>query len=214
MNRRRLKKRLSRRNLVLIALVVGLSVYQLATQGSITWPQALLARVDSYINRDEAGWKRASEQINDSVPAESAPRSFDIEGRVVRVFDGDTVSVLDRRNTQYKIRLFAIDSPEWDQPYGKAAKRELTQLVDGKQVGVKIADTDPYGRKVGELWLGDTKINREMVARGYAWWYQYHGPGEHDLREAEKAAQAEGRGLWAGDSPMAPWDWRRQSRRN
>jgi len=35
-----------------------------------------------------------------------------ISGRVVGVSDGDTITVLDSKNTQYKIRLAGIDAPE------------------------------------------------------------------------------------------------------
>ncbi|MEM1110659.1 MAG: thermonuclease family protein [Pseudomonadota bacterium] len=208
---RRLPRRLSRRNLIIIAVLVGLSLYQGVTDGSITWHKTALDRVSAYINRDSASWKQATDQINDSFP-DGAPAEFDLQGRVVRVFDGDTVSVLDGDKQQHKVRLYAIDSPEWDQAYGKAAKRELTRLVDGETVGIDIRDTDPYGRSVGYLWLGQTNINREMVAAGLAWWYRYHGPGEHALREAEAEARAQRTGLWADEDPMAPWDWRRARR--
>lgn len=33
-------------------------------------------------------------------------------GRVVGVADGDTITILDNTNTQYKIRLAGIDAPE------------------------------------------------------------------------------------------------------
>jgi endonuclease YncB( thermonuclease family) len=35
-----------------------------------------------------------------------------ITGKVVRVADGDTVTVLDASNTQHRIRLSGIDAPE------------------------------------------------------------------------------------------------------
>ena len=41
-----------------------------------------------------------------------------IEGKVVNVADGDTITVLVNNNTQYKIRLQGIDAPEKAQPYG------------------------------------------------------------------------------------------------
>jgi len=51
-----------------------------------------------------------------------------ITGRVVAVHDGDTVTLLDRSNTQHRIRLAQIDAPEIGhgkgdpgQPFGKAS---------------------------------------------------------------------------------------------
>ncbi len=42
-----------------------------------------------------------------------------LQGKVVGVADGDTITVLDATNTQHKIRLQGIDAPEKAQPYGK-----------------------------------------------------------------------------------------------
>ena len=32
--------------------------------------------------------------------------------------------------------------------------------------------TDHYGRIVGRVYVGDTDVNRELVAQGYAWVYR------------------------------------------
>ena len=41
-----------------------------------------------------------------------------LTGRVVAVSDGDTLTVLDKDEQQYRIRLYGIDAPEKVQPYG------------------------------------------------------------------------------------------------
>jgi endonuclease YncB( thermonuclease family) len=61
----------------------------------------------------------------------------DITGRVVAVIDGDTIKVLDADNTEYKVRLTGIDTPEWGQPYNKASRKHLASLVAGKEVFVE-----------------------------------------------------------------------------
>ncbi len=48
-----------------------------------------------------------------------------LEGRVVRVHDGDTITVLDASRKQYKIRLAGIDAPELNQAFGS---RPLNRL--------------------------------------------------------------------------------------
>jgi len=40
-------------------------------------------------------------------------------GRVVGIADGDTLTLLDATNTQHKIRLAGIDSPEKGQPFAR-----------------------------------------------------------------------------------------------
>ncbi len=212
------KPRLNRKGLATLAVVALLiSAFQYATTGTVSWPGALLSsvtdRVTQYPQRDDAGWRKAADKIEELGAArEGAAPRFDLRGRVVRVADGDTVSVLDARGEQHKIRLFGIDSPERDQPHGTRAGRELAALVEDKQVGVVVVEKDDYGRTVGTLYLGDTNINAAQVEAGNAWWYRYHAPHERHLEAAEERARAGRRGLWQEERPVPPWDWRRGRR--
>jgi transposase len=54
------------------------------------------------------------------------------QAKVVSVHDGDAITVLDDDEEQHKIRLASIDAPELRQPYGRAARQELADLVAGK----------------------------------------------------------------------------------
>jgi endonuclease YncB( thermonuclease family) len=54
------------------------------------------------------------------LPALSA--SWTVEGRVVGISDGDTITVLDDAKTQHKIRFAGIDAPEKGQPYDEQSK--------------------------------------------------------------------------------------------
>ena len=71
-----------------------------------------------------------------------------ITGKVVRVTDGDTITVLQDRQ-QYKIRLYGIDAPEKRQNFGNKAKQFLSDKIAGKVVTVVVVDKDRYGRSVG-----------------------------------------------------------------
>lgn len=46
----------------------------------------------------------------------------EIEGKVVRVADGDTITVLAPGNQQVKVRLYGIDCPERKQAFGQRAR--------------------------------------------------------------------------------------------
>jgi endonuclease YncB( thermonuclease family) len=141
----------------------------------------------------------------------SAP-AYDLSGRVVKVTDGDTITILDANQTQHKVRLYGIDTPEYRQPYSRAATKVLADLIAGEGVGVDIKDTDRYGRTVGVVYKGNINVNLEMVKSGYAWWYKRYAPLSDELREAEQRARAEGLGLWAEPDPIPPWEWRRGAR--
>ena len=126
----------------------------------------------------------------------SAP-AYDLSGRVVKVTDGDTITILDANQTQHKVRLYGIDTPEYKQPYSRVATKTLAGLVEGEGVGVDVQDTDRYGRTVGVVYKGNVNVNLQMVKSGYAWWYKRYAPLSDELREAEQRARAEGLGLWA-----------------
>jgi endonuclease YncB( thermonuclease family) len=69
-----------------------------------------------------------------------------IEGKVVAVSDGDTITVLDRTHRQIKIRLSGIDAPEKKQAFGQRSKQNLSGLVFNKEVRVEWHKRDKYKR--------------------------------------------------------------------
>ena len=213
----RSKKRFRQLRKVLIALAL-FSLLQYLTTGSVGWPAAVYEKLSGtladYTTRPEAAWRRAAtslEEIGAAREGQSVTK-FDLTGRVVRIADGDTVSILDHSNMQHKVRLYGIDTPERNQPYGQAAKKALSQLIGGKTVGVVIVTTDSYGREVGTLYSDGVNINVAMVESGYAWWYQHYAPHEHAFQEAEQRARKLALGLWSQPDPVPPWDWRRHKR--
>ena len=135
-----------------------------------------------------------------------------LQGKVVGVADGDTITVLSGR-ASVKVRLWGIDSPEGGQPYGKVAKRYASDLSYGRLVEVRTKDVDRYGRVVGEVILpGGKSLNREMVRAGFAWWYYDYAKKDLELALLEREARGARRGLWADPNPVPPWAWRRAKR--
>jgi endonuclease YncB( thermonuclease family) len=192
--------------------LLALSAYQYFNAGKISWHREVVEQLASYLDRPDASWREASDAFNEAIPANSAPPDYDLWGRVVRVADGDTVSILDESKTQHKIRLFGIDTPERDQTYGATASRALADLISGENVGIEQKDIDDYGRTVGVIYHRGVNINVAMVAGGHAWWYRRHASSEVALESAEAEAKANKLGLWAKANPVAPWDWRRKNR--
>lgn len=138
-----------------------------------------------------------------------------LQGRVVGVADGDTVTVLDATNTQFKIRLMGIDAPEKKQAFGQKSKEHLSELVFNKQVSVEYTKKDKYGRTVGKVIMDGVDVNLEQVKAGLAWHYKQYQREQstQDIAAyilAEELARNETRGLWVDVEPMPPWEWRRQ----
>lgn len=131
-------------------------------------------------------------------------------GRVVAVTDGDTLTMLDGRKQQIKVRLAEIDTPESAQPYGTRAKQELSRLVHGKTVTVKVQDIDRYGRTVGRVYVGELDVNAEMIKLGAAWVYRKYA-NDQSLYALEKQAKQERAGVWnlPEAEQIPPWEWRK-----
>lgn len=132
----------------------------------------------------------------------------DVEGKIVGVSDGDTVTLLTAEKTQVKVRLHGIDAPEKDQAFGQKSKENLSKLVFGKQVLVVTHGEDKYGRTIGEIMVEKNSANLEQVKAGFAWHYLQYAKDRKDLAEAEAAARKGKLGLWSEVNPMAPWEFR------
>ncbi len=109
-----------------------------------------------------------------------------------------------------RIRLHGIDCPEKRQVFGRKAKQFTSTLVFGTTVTVQGVDRDRYGRTVAEVLLPDGRVlNQELVKAGFAWWYRKYAPEDEVLKEYEREAREEKRGLWADAKPVPPWQWRK-----
>lgn len=140
-----------------------------------------------------------------------------LQGKVVSVADGDTITVLDSQKTQHKIRLQGIDAPERAQAFGNKSKQSLHEMVHGKQVTVDYQKKDKYGRVVGKILLNSTDVCLEQLKRGMAWHYkQYANEQPKEDREtyslAEQQAKTELKGLWKDKQPVPPWEFRKQNK--
>lgn len=149
-----------------------------------------------------------------------------ISGRVVGIADGDTVTVLDAKRRQHKIRVSGIDAPEKAQPFGKRSKENLSELVFGKDVLVEWIKKDHYRRIVGKIWVQPPDCPRcgltldagqAQLAAGMAWWYRKYAneqsPEDRAQYEFEEfEARARRTGLWRDPEPVPPWEWRQRQK--
>lgn len=138
-----------------------------------------------------------------------------IEGKVIGVHDGDTVTVLDQDNKKFAIRLQGIDAPELKQEFGAASQKNLAGMVLGKQVSIFWNKVDKYRRTVGTIMLDGRDINIEQVKAGVAWHFKKYEDEQSptDRRTyaaAEQSARSAKLGLWKDANPLAPGDWRQE----
>jgi endonuclease YncB( thermonuclease family) len=136
-------------------------------------------------------------------------KTFDLQGRVVSVYDGDTFTLLTADKQQHKIRLHGIDCPERKQDFGNVARQKLSEIIFGQEVKVLQTDIDRYQRIVGIVYnsKGDC-ANEELLRAGLAWHYRQYDDNEEWAR-MEKEARAAKRGLWSQPNPLPPSQYRR-----
>ncbi len=132
-----------------------------------------------------------------------------LEGKVVKVADGDTFTMIDTDGNKVKVRFYAIDCPESDQAFGPEAGEFTSSFVLGKHVQVEVTDIGNYGRSIGIVFLEDGRnLNKMLLSEGLAWWnHEYND--EFEYAELEIGARQQLLGLWKSRTAIPPSAWRR-----
>ncbi len=136
-----------------------------------------------------------------------------VKATVSKVNDGDSIEV-DTEQGHARVRMSAIDTPEYDQPYGTQSSTALKALLPiGSSVELEVVTQDQFRRMVATVWLIEggrrTNINEAMISQGHAWAYRRYmkDPKFCDL---EQQARSKKSGLWA--QPVSDWvyppEWR------
>ena len=129
--------------------------------------------------------------------------------KVTKVIDGDTIEI----DTGESVRLIGINAPEVGEDCYEEAKKELENLILGKEVTLEadVEDKDEYGRLLryvyadfsfegGDIVSGEDEfINYGMVFLGLAYKYEYGQNTNYSdwFEDAESLAKEDGRGcLW------------------
>jgi endonuclease YncB( thermonuclease family) len=142
-------------------------------------------------------------------PQKPAPQA----GRVTKVNDGDSIEVhLD--SGPARVRLAAVDTPEYDQPYGAQSSAAMKALLPlGSTVELEVINQDQFRRLVAVVWLlSDGKrvnINETLLRQGHAWALRRY-MREPRFCDLEAEARDQKLGLWA--QPVSEWiyppEWR------
>ena len=136
------------------------------------------------------------------------------EARVVSVADGDTITVEPiQGGDRAKVRLHGIDCPEMNQPYGQTAKAFVIEAVLFKEVDVQPSPQgkDRYGRIVAVIEIpGIGNLQEMLLSEGLAWVYSQYCRNCGEWEAIQDEAKKQRKGLWAGDKPVEPWEWRKR----
>jgi micrococcal nuclease len=138
------------------------------------------------------------------------PEPQELTGQVSRIVDGDTLWLKTAADSEpVVVRIEGIDAPESCQPGGSESTQALTKLALNRNVTVRVATKDEYGRSVGKVFDGGTDIGDRMVRDGYAWSMRFKYDRGPYIAE-ERMAQALKRGLHAEGGAELPRAFRQR----
>ena len=136
-----------------------------------------------------------------------------LNGRIVAIADGDTITLLDSSNKQHKIRIVGIDAPEKKQDFGQRSKANLSNVAFNQAVVADCRKIDRYKRNLCVVSANGRDVGLEQIRSGMAWHYKQYAkeqPASERItyERAENEAKVKRLGLWAETDPLPPWDWR------
>lgn len=138
---------------------------------------------------------------------EEVTASKRLTGKIIKVADGDTVTLLDNNGKKRKIRLDGIDCPEIGQDYGDEARVYVEKVAMNRFVSVEIIGIDQYERILGVIYIDDLNLNEKLLTTGLAWVYKYNkNTAYHEL---EKQARNKKVNIWSNPNSIDPHTWRK-----
>ena len=219
---KRLSKRIFKIVLSIVGIVVGL------TLGLNVKVLGKVFKVDTkYINALNDTIKEKIENTNkisfeknenDENEIEINKSNEKIKYKVIKVSDGDTISVKKLKNNildgdLIKIRLYGVDAPEKDQDFGYESKKALMNYVSNKTIEIDIKSKDRYGRSVGILYVDGRNINEELLRDGYVWYYEQYDKNNERSRLLQENAMKNKLGLFSKKGYVEPWKFRKAKKK-
>jgi len=131
------------------------------------------------------------------------------QGIISKITDGDSFDIISN-GQKFEVRLNGIDCPESDQPYGLEATSFVKQYLY-QQIEYVTFGLDKYNRVLADVYADGILLNSLLIDKGLAWHYKAYST-DQALSNKEEHARAAKIGIWGQNNPIAPWDWRKQSR--
>jgi micrococcal nuclease len=134
---------------------------------------------------------------------------FPWQSEVKDVVDGDTIKALQYGDI-VSIRLYGIDAPEMNQPFGKESRDRLASLLSGRTFDVEVIDKDNFGRLIAIITTPHGCVNERLIKDGCAWVYKQYckHPDCKKWADYESRSRSEKKGLWSQNNAIEPWVFR------
>ncbi len=147
--------------------------------------------------------------------------AFSIPEEKITLLRGDTFCIPEKDEVNYggivteagelthQFRLYGIETPNIDQPYGDRAFKTLNLILESKHpidftTVIKKGERNTFVKAS----IKNSDIATVLVANGLAW-VNDCGTQKYciDLERLEQAAREKKMGLWADPNPVKPWVW-------
>jgi len=136
------------------------------------------------------------------IPLRESMLWLSVEGKVIKVVDGDTIILLTKDNRRKRVNLVAVDASAGQD----AARSLLSRLAMNRSVSVLVNPNQIKSEKiVGVVRSQERDVNRELLEAGVV---RYHEPKSYNMsrytacvyRIVEREAREAKRGLWLNAS--------------
>ncbi|MCA2938991.1 MAG: thermonuclease family protein [Microcystis sp. M113S1] len=131
--------------------------------------------------------------------------------KIDRCHDGDTCTT----DKGEKIRLACIDAPELKQPFGKASRDHLREIITDRPVKIDRINTDRFGRTIAILYInngGKWQAVQSLQSKAGTVWafdrFKRNCPIWNSINREFQIAQSKKIGLFADGQAIEPWTWR------
>jgi endonuclease YncB( thermonuclease family) len=172
----------------IILSIALLLTFSLRTEGQSNETQsAPIARPLSFEHEDECG-----------SPLRESMLWMSVEGKVIKIVDGDTIILLTKDNKRKRVNFVAVDAAA-----GQIVARSfLSPLLLNRLVSVLVNPSNiKSGTVVGVIHFQERDVNRELLEAGVV---RYHEPESYSVssytacvyRIVEREAREAKRGLW------------------
>ena len=219
---KRLSKRIFKIVLSIVGIVVGLTlglnvkvlgkVFKVNTKYINVLNDTIKEKIE---NTNKISFEKNE---NDENEIEINKSNEKIKYKVIKVSDGDTISVKKLKNNVLdgdliKVRLYGVDAPEKDQDFGYESKKALMNYVSKKTIEIDIKSKDRYGRSVGILYVDGRNINEELLRDGYVWYYEQYDKNNERSRLLQENAMKNKLGLFSKKGYIEPWKFRKAKKK-
>ena len=155
----------------------------------------------------KGGWRNPDGTKFDCAPYMPTPAPTPVPVSLIRVIDGDTIEVA-IGGQKDKVRYIGINTPESGEPCFDEATDFNTDLLSKGMLTLALdkSERDRYDRLLRYVYAGDTFVNAELVAQGYALAADYPPDSEHanEFAALEQQARIAKRGcLFSGEGVTA-----------